>query len=165
MHSLFTKQIIGVIVVIVLVGVVWFVFGMLQNDDMQESVVIDSKSDVDPQRKVIGVSVEGREIEAYTYGNGEIQLAFVGGIHGGIALGPAVLHVAVFVQFVDGQDGHFPGDVVAAAAILEEPDDHAVGDVAERIARRFSQIVLDCKVRRQGMDLGLVKRTYRYNTD
>lgn len=33
--------------------------------------------------KKIGVSLEGRAIEAYTYGNGEKQLVFVGGIHGG----------------------------------------------------------------------------------
>lgn len=33
--------------------------------------------------KVIGVSVQGRAIDAYTYGTGEIHLTFVGGIHGG----------------------------------------------------------------------------------
>jgi len=35
------------------------------------------------KHEVIGTSVEGREIEAYTYGTGESVLAFVGGIHGG----------------------------------------------------------------------------------
>lgn len=35
------------------------------------------------RRAVIGRSVEGREIEAYTYGSGERHLLFVGGIHGG----------------------------------------------------------------------------------
>jgi len=34
-------------------------------------------------REVIGASVEGRALEAYTYGSGEEALAFVGGIHGG----------------------------------------------------------------------------------
>jgi hypothetical protein len=36
-----------------------------------------------PTQKVIGTSVEGRAIEAYTYGNGATQLVFVGGVHGG----------------------------------------------------------------------------------
>lgn len=36
-----------------------------------------------PQYEVIGLSVESRKIEAYTYGKGEIHLAFIGGIHGG----------------------------------------------------------------------------------
>ncbi len=35
------------------------------------------------KRTVIGQSVEKRQIEAYTYGQGETQLLFVGGIHGG----------------------------------------------------------------------------------
>lgn len=34
-------------------------------------------------QSTIGVSVEGRSIEAYTFGNGEETLLFVGGIHGG----------------------------------------------------------------------------------
>ncbi len=34
-------------------------------------------------RSVIGLSVQGREIEAYTYGSGPKQFVFVGGIHGG----------------------------------------------------------------------------------
>ena len=33
--------------------------------------------------EVIGLSVEGREIESYIYGNGAKRLLFVGGIHGG----------------------------------------------------------------------------------
>ncbi len=33
--------------------------------------------------EIIGSSVEGREIESYTFGNGSTTLLFVGGIHGG----------------------------------------------------------------------------------
>ncbi len=36
-----------------------------------------------PVRLVIGTSVEGREIEAFTYGTGKKHFLFVGGIHGG----------------------------------------------------------------------------------
>lgn len=36
-----------------------------------------------PEHKVIGTSVLGRKIESFTYGIGENQLVFVGGIHGG----------------------------------------------------------------------------------
>ena len=35
------------------------------------------------KHKVIGQSVEGREIESYTFGNGDTTLLFIGGIHGG----------------------------------------------------------------------------------
>ncbi len=33
--------------------------------------------------RIVGTSAQGRVIEAYTYGTGETQLLFVGGIHGG----------------------------------------------------------------------------------
>jgi hypothetical protein len=36
-----------------------------------------------PRRLVLGLSVEGREIESYSFGSGPMQLAFIGGIHGG----------------------------------------------------------------------------------
>jgi len=36
-----------------------------------------------PQEKILGMSVQGREITAYSYGEGEDHLVFVGGIHGG----------------------------------------------------------------------------------
>lgn len=36
-----------------------------------------------PLRTVIGRSVEGREIESYSYGTGATHLVFVGGMHGG----------------------------------------------------------------------------------
>lgn len=39
----------------------------------------------------IGTSVEGRVIESYTFGNGETDLLFVGGIHGGYEWNSALL--------------------------------------------------------------------------
>src|SRR5450759_3763146 len=39
--------------------------------------------DTSPQHVVIGQSVEGRTIDAYTYGTGATRLGFVGGMHGG----------------------------------------------------------------------------------
>jgi len=36
-----------------------------------------------PKHEVIGTSVEGRPLDAYTYGTGTTRLVFVGGIHGG----------------------------------------------------------------------------------
>lgn len=39
--------------------------------------------DTSPEHAVIGSSVEGRAIDAYTYGTGATRLGFVGGMHGG----------------------------------------------------------------------------------
>ncbi|MEK7185218.1 MAG: hypothetical protein AAB726_01205, partial [Patescibacteria group bacterium] len=40
-------------------------------------------STLSPLKKEIGRSVEGRAIEAYTYGAGNKHVVFVGGVHGG----------------------------------------------------------------------------------
>lgn len=45
----------------------------------------------DPHVKVIGKSVQGRNIESYTYGKGQTHLVFVGGIHGGYEWNSVVL--------------------------------------------------------------------------
>jgi predicted deacylase len=42
-------------------------------------------------REVIGHSVQGREIESFTYGEGDTHIVFVGGIHGGYEWNSVVL--------------------------------------------------------------------------
>jgi len=49
------------------------------------------------KNEIIGKSVEGRDIEAYTYGNGDTRLMFVGGIHGGYEWNSVLLSY----QFID----------------------------------------------------------------
>lgn len=49
------------------------------------------------EREVIGTSVEGREIEVVRYGDGEIELLFVGGVHGGYEWNSVLLAY----QFID----------------------------------------------------------------
>ena len=36
-----------------------------------------------PKHEVVGKSVQGRNIDSYTFGKGKTQIAFVGGVHGG----------------------------------------------------------------------------------
>lgn len=53
--------------------------------------VVEAPRRVGPEHSMIGMSVEGRSIDAYTYGNGPTQLLFVGGIHGGYEWNSVVL--------------------------------------------------------------------------
>jgi predicted deacylase len=50
--------------------------------------------------KVIGTSVQGRNIESYSYGNGKKLLVFVGGIHGGYEWN-SVLLAYQFIDYLD----------------------------------------------------------------
>ncbi len=53
-------------------------------------------------KEILGKSVEGRNIESYTYGTGEKQLVFVGGIHGGYEWNSVLLSY----QFIDYLDAN-----------------------------------------------------------
>jgi len=53
-----------------------------------------------PLHQVIGTSVEGRVIDAYTYGEGDTHLLFVGGIHGGYEWNSVLLAYTVMDRLV-----------------------------------------------------------------
>lgn len=69
-----------------------------------------------PKHAVIGTSVEGRDIDAYTYGGGTVRLLFVGGMHGGYEWNSVLLSYA----FMDYLDAH-PEIVPAALAVTVVP--------------------------------------------
>lgn len=48
-----------------------------------EEITTSAEPTEEPKIKIIGQSVEGRDIESYTYGTGPTTILFVGGIHGG----------------------------------------------------------------------------------
>ena len=97
MRSFFTKRVIMVLLVSVALGSVLLLF-VLWNSVTPESAVVEPG--LGPERSVIGLSVEGREIEAYTYGNGKEHLAFIGGIHGGYEWN-SVLLAYTFMDYLD----------------------------------------------------------------
>ena len=120
MRSLFTKQVIGAIFVIAVFGVGFFI---LQNDEKPAPAFIESDGtkDIGPQRRVIGVSVEGREIEAYTYGNGETHLAFIGGIHGGYEWN-SVLLAYTFMDYLETNSKVIPNNLSITVIPSANPD-------------------------------------------
>ncbi|MEZ4103903.1 MAG: M14 family metallopeptidase [Candidatus Paceibacterota bacterium] len=59
--------------------------------------IITSAEPAESNIKIIGTSVEGRNIESYTFGTGPTTLVFVGGIHGGYEWNSSLLAY----QFID----------------------------------------------------------------
>lgn len=53
-------------------------------------------------KTVIGTSVEGRDIEVYSFGTGETKLLFVGGMHGGYEWNSVVIAEYLIEDFADG---------------------------------------------------------------
>ncbi len=76
MSWLFSKKVAGAVLLLALIAVCayWYL-------DQEVPIVIAPEPAV--KQQVIGQSVDGRQIESYTYGKGATRLLFVGGMHGG----------------------------------------------------------------------------------
>jgi predicted deacylase len=71
---------------LVVLGIGTFIFLRTQNVPppvVTTPTTTPEKTTPQPLHEVIGKSVQGRDIEAYTYGTGGTHLLFVGGMHGG----------------------------------------------------------------------------------
>jgi|AntRauTorckE6833_2_1112554.scaffolds.fasta_scaffold11064_2 predicted deacylase len=71
--------------------------------------------------QVIGRSVEGRAIEAITYGDGEIHLLFVGGIHGGYEWNSVLLAYRL-MDYLAGNPEAVPANVAVSVIPTANPD-------------------------------------------
>jgi hypothetical protein len=81
MRADFSKKTVSVIIMIIIIaGILAFVIWQNSKKIVPAPVEINTAIS---QKSIIGLSVQGREIEAFTYGKGSTTLAFVGGIHGG----------------------------------------------------------------------------------
>jgi len=65
-----------------------------ENDDLDENGTTSTEEELEssrPSEEVIGKSAEGRDIIAYTFGEGETEVLLLSGIHGGYAWNTALL--------------------------------------------------------------------------
>lgn len=83
------------IAVIIIIAVLGF-FLWSKNQLVKSPLAVEI---VGPTHEVIGQSVQGRTIDAYTYGMGSTTIAFVGGIHGGYEWN-SVLLAYTFMDYI-----------------------------------------------------------------
>ena len=70
---------------------------------------------------VVGRSVKGRAIEAYTFGEGKTHLLFVGGMHGGYEWNSVVLAYQ-FIDYLKQDPAHVPDGVTISVIPSANPD-------------------------------------------
>lgn len=116
------------LVVLLVVGVVAFLVFTFLNDpsfdfDLFFSGEIELKEEEEPLfgKRVIGNSVEGRNIEAYTYGGGDKHLLFVGGIHGGYEWN-SVLLAYEFIDYLEENPDIIPESLTVSVIPSANPD-------------------------------------------
>ena len=74
-----------------------------------------------PVHRVLGLSVQGRQIESYTFGTGKTQLAFVGGIHGGYEWNTVILAYD-FIDYLNQHPEFVPKDLSIVVIPDANPD-------------------------------------------
>lgn len=91
---------------------------------------------------VIGSSVQGRPIEAYSFGTGETDLLFVGGIHGGYEANTVRLAEAVIAELqLNGTI--IPESITVHIVPNLNPDGYALPTSASDQQRRFNANLVD----------------------
>lgn len=118
MRSLRDKRIyIFAAFVLVVLGI--GIFLLLQKKEVPSPVPVTELEELGPERTVIGRSVEGRDIEAYTFGRGQTHLVFVGGIHGGYEWN-SVLLAYKFIDYLEANS--IPENLTVSVIPSANPD-------------------------------------------
>lgn len=114
-----------IVIVLVIIGGVF----LFMKKEAPKPIVIEQKPEFSTER-VIGNSVDGREIRAYTFGNGVQKLLFVGGIHGGYEWNSVYLAYRV-IDYVKENPEFVPDDVTLTIIPNLNPDGVFAGIGAE----------------------------------
>jgi predicted deacylase len=116
MTALFSKRLILVILVLLILLVGGFLFWGSFTRSVQEVT-----SNLSPKVLTIGQSVEGRNIQAHTFGMGAKNLVFVGGIHGGYEWNSVALAYR-FVDYFTANPQVIPADLTVTVIPSINPD-------------------------------------------
>lgn len=107
---------------LVLLGLfVWYIATTKPVPAQPQEIVLEKEPTPEDKKNVIGVSVEGRDIEVKKYGNGSKHILFVGGIHGGYEWN-SVLLAYEFIDYVDTHPEIIPASTTVAVIPSLNPD-------------------------------------------
>jgi predicted deacylase len=122
------KWITIAIILLVLFSVGIIIFLLLQkgyvrrNFEGNPEELVDKKVTTAPTNiKTIGSSVQGRKIEAYTFGTGDTHIAFVGGIHGGYEWN-SILLAYRFIDYLSANPNTVPSYLTVSIVPNANPD-------------------------------------------
>ena len=119
MNWLPSKRFITVIVIVIVVIAGFSIFFFTGKNKPQP--VIPVVVETSPKHTVIGMSIQGRSIDAYTYGSGSTTLAFVGGIHGGYEWNSVLLAYQT-MDYFKNNPGIIPKNLTVVVIPSANPD-------------------------------------------
>lgn len=116
-NTMFNKKTITIILILVIIFGLFVFFNFFQKEEL---VTIETNN-ISPKQIVIGLSVEGRPIKTYTYGNGKNHLLFIGGIHGGYEWN-SVLLAEKFIDYLEKNPLSIPENITVTIIPSANPD-------------------------------------------
>ena len=121
MLPFFTVRVLVSIVAFVALAIGAFVYTVFHLEPPPPPPVAVEVEEQWPVHTAIGASVEGRAIDAYTFGSGSTHLVFVGGIHGGYEWNSVVLAYA-FVDYLNTHSDIVPKNLKLTIIPSANPD-------------------------------------------
>lgn len=121
MGSFLTRKVVTTIFIFALFGVGLFLFLTFHNKAGPVAPLLNKSENLGPLHTVIGTSVQGRSINAYTYGTGKTQIAFVGGVHGGYEWNSVVLAYKL-LDYLDANPTAVPENLTVTVIPSANPD-------------------------------------------
>lgn len=126
MGNFSSKQVaIVALVAVVLAGIGLFAFFALRSEAPEPPGDVSEEPTTSwPEREIIGMSVQNRNIESYTYlaaGQESTHLTFVGGIHGGYEWNSVLLAYA-FMDYIEGNPEVVPDTITVSVIPNANPD-------------------------------------------
>lgn len=117
---LLNKKILIVIAFLIFV-LAFFIFLKFQKKDVPKNIVQNKTESIINTHSVIGKSVEGRSIDAYSYGKGKTHVVFIGGIHGGYEWNSVVLAYK-FMDYFEKNPEIIPENLTITVIPSANPD-------------------------------------------
>lgn len=121
MRPIFTKPVIATVVILMILGAGVFILAGLNEKPPETPPIKPAEISENPKYEIIGESVKGRKIEAFTYGNGEKHIMFVGGIHGGYEWN-SVLLAYRFIDYLNENPEVVPNNLTVTVIPSVNPD-------------------------------------------
>lgn len=116
------KYLLIIICGLALAGLLIVTLSSIKKSEIKTVVVSPAQQPLSKiSQRVIGRSVLGRNIEAYTYGDGPTHLLFVGGIHGGYEWNSVVLAYR-FIDYLNANPSIVPKSLTVSVIPSANPD-------------------------------------------
>ena len=119
MSAYLSKRNLAIVSIIILCTIFYFVYSKSEEVIFENVPVAETAPFM--TEEIIGKSVEGREIESYVFGNGETNLVFVGGIHGGYEWNSTYLAYR-FIDFLKENQNFVPNNITVTVIPSANPD-------------------------------------------